>query len=592
MEPGAASMTVNGFADANARSRELELALPATAPVYRVHFLRNYTIEGMEPFLRQALLQLGLRPQLQYAGYGTYRQDLDALAGSSEQGAPDLLVVCWVIEEFDSSFGRPDWSPESACSELLALFECIERTSVRSVQVQTFVPPFSFSTAAERDSVRRGVGMLNQCIREEVARRAPRFTLLDCSQLARQLGEDAALDYRFWYLAKAPFKPALLGKMAQEVAGVVRAQSGLAKKLLVLDCDNTLWGGVVGEDGLSGLQLDQNEYPGKAFHDFQKSILRLSRSGIVLALCSKNDEAEVLEVLDRHPACLIRQADIAAHRINWGSKAVGISEIAQQLNLGLDSVVFVDDSPYEIELVRHALPQVTCLQTPARHWLLPGLLARAGIFDSNLVTDEDQARTQRYRDDQQRQRSRATTTTLDEYLAGLQIVASITRATPESVPRVAQLLQKTNQFNLTTRRLSAFDIEQMMDSQLHAVFTLSVSDRFGDMGLVGVLIAERSGAEAAVLDLLLSCRALSRGLELALASEAIRRLTAQWCPHRWRAEYVASAKNAQAQDFWIRAGFTLEHEDRSRKKYSLRDPAKLAQPASHIAVTGETRCPA
>jgi len=573
------------IAAAIAQSRQLELELPETARHYRVQFLRNYTIEGIEPFLRYALLQLGLRPHVQFGGYGTFRQDLEQIASNSQQ-ALDAIVVCWVLEELDPDVGNPNWTSDRARTALLSLFDHLDRVSARAILVQNFIAPFVAETSAGGDSIGLGVTALNRCISEEIDKRALRFSLLDSSQLARQLGEAAALDYRFWYLAKAPYKPALLDKMATEITRVARLQCGLAKKVLVLDCDNTLWGGVIGEDGLAGIKLDRHDYPGNAFLDFQKSILRLNRRGVILALCSKNNESDVFDVLDNHASCLLRRTDISAYRINWEAKATGIREIAEQLNVGLNSVVFVDDSSHEIGLVSNALPQVTCLRTPDKHWMLPSLLARSGVFDTDVVTNEDLVRTQSYRDERERESSRADMVSLDEYLASLQIIAKITTATPEAIPRIAQLFLKTNQFNLTTRRLVAFEVEQLMTSESNAIFTMSASDRFGDLGLVGVMIAERRGTEAGVTDLLLSCRALGRGLELALASEVIRRLSLEWGITRWLAYFVPSLKNAQARDFWDRAGFTFECEDNMGKKYYLQGEPGAALPIDHVTITG------
>lgn len=581
-------MTARTFrlGDANAESRQIEATLPLTAPAYHALFVRSYTIEGIEPYLRHALLRLGLRPHLAFGGYGTFRQDLDAISVSKAQPPLDAVLACWTIEELDPDFGRPDWTVSRVKDELLDLFECLDRAPARSILVQNFIPPFHSESGASRDSTREGIVHLNQFLREEIDKRGPRFSLVDCARLASQLGEEAALDPRFWYLAKAPYKPALLEQMAAEISHIARVQFGLAKKVLVLDCDNTLWGGVVGEDGLAGVQIDGHDYPGKAFQDFHKAILRLARRGIILALSSKNDERDVFDVLDNHSASLLKREDFAAWEINWGNKADGIAKIAQRLNVGLESLVFVDDSAHEIALVRQLLPQVTCLQTPEKHWLLPSFLARAAIFDTAPVTDEDLARTQLYRDNRQRELGREGVSNLEDYLASLQTVAQIGEATSRDVPRIAQLLLKTNQFNLTTRRLTAHEVEEMIASAAHAVFALSANDRFGDIGLVGVMIAERRGTVIDVTDFLLSCRALGRGLEFALVCEAMRQLISRWGECVWRAHFLRTLKNLQTNTFWDMVGFSVECEDEHGKYYILQGEHDPDLMPKHIKVIG------
>ena len=253
---------------------------------------------------------------------------------------------------------------------------------------------------------------------------------------------------------------------------------GKAKKCVVVDCDDTLWGGVVGEDGLDGIKLDRNSYPGKAFYDFQTGLLHLAERGILVVLCSKNNEADVLEVLDKHPGCRLKRKHLSAWRVNWQDKASNIAEIAEELNLGLDSFVFVDDNPVECGLVKELLPEVTVLQVPQKLHELPSLLFEQGFFDAFRLTEEDHKRAQLYQSESPRRQSRGGFKSVEEYLSSLETVAVIHRMRSGEIPRVAQLTQKTNQFNLHPKRYSERDVAAFADRPDAAVFTLSVSDRF------------------------------------------------------------------------------------------------------------------
>src|SRR5262249_27162949 len=260
-------------------------------------------------------------------------------------------------------------------------------------------------------------------------------------------------------------------------------------------------------------KLDRNDYPGKAFYDFHTSLLHLAERGVLIVLCSKNNEADVFEVLDEHPWCRLKRTHLSGWRINWQDKATNIVELADELNLGLDSFVLVDDSPAECELVRNLLPEVTVLSVPEKVYELPSLLLKQGLFDTLRLTDEDKGRARLYQSETQRKSSRGAFLSVDDYLASLETVAVIHRMTPAEGPRAAQLTQKTNQFNLTTKRYSEADMRTFAARTDAAVFTLSVKDRFGDLGLVGVAILERDGTAGRIDSFLMSCRVLGRGLE-------------------------------------------------------------------------------
>lgn len=562
--------------------------LARKSPV-RVCVLRNFTLETIEPFLKLHLYRADLGPEVQFGGYDTVQQDI--LSPDSPLAAaptPDLVVLALMLDRVDPEHAHPDWVADRAIETLGGLFDALAERTQALIAVNTLLAPWhdpnGIGARPEAGDLVAQMARLNRFITEQVRTRADQFFLVDWERLLRLLGRDAAIDDRYWYLSRAPFKPAFLDLYARELAKLMRALKGKAKKCLVLDCDNTLWGGVIGEDLLAGIKLDANEYPGRAYYDFQATVLRLAARGVMITLCSRNNEADVLEVLDKHPACLIGRQHLVSWRVNWQDKASNITALAEELNIGLDSMVFVDDDSVDCQLVRDMLPEVTVLQVPAKLYTYPDFLLHDGLFDMLSVSAEDSQRQALYQAERTRRRETAKFASLEEYLASLKIVARIHEARPEEVPRLAQLTQKTNQFNLTTRRYSEAEIERFRLSSDHALYSLSVADRFGDAGLTGVCIAARRGDTVTVDSLLLSCRILGRKVDLAFADHVLDELIARWRPAHLQAAYLPTAKNSQVREFWEQFGFTATPGSDGAKHYTLAPDLRRSQPVSVVRI--------
>lgn len=561
-------------------------AMSPTAPGYRFGFLRNVTLEGIEPYLRYHMLTAGIRPDLVFGGYGSMRQDLMLPDSPLVKYGPDMLVTAFMLEELDPRYGLPGWNASHARKELIAVFDALVASEAPTIALNTFIAPFhsEIGVLVAASDIASEVTKLNDFVRDFVREHSPRFCLMDWDRLAHRIGEAEAMDYRYWYLSKAPFKRSFLDNLARELIKVVLALKGHAKKCLVLDCDNTLWGGIIGEDGIEGIQLDGHDYPGRVYYDFQKTILQLAERGVLVTLCSKNNEQDVLDVLDKHPWSLLKRNHLSGLRINWGDKATNLAELAKELNLGLDAFVFVDDNPRELELIRQALPQVTTLQVPNRLYEYPALLLRDGLFDTLITSHEDKLRASLYQTEAQRKAERNQYQNLEGYLISLELVVTIHIASDRETIRVAQLTQKTNQFNLTTRRYSDHDIANLRSSADACVYTLSASDRFGSLGLVGVFIARRQQDTAVVDSLLMSCRALGRRLEFAFALECMRHIVADWRIQTWEAEYLPTAKNSQVANFWSTLGFALLEQVDGHRRYRLSASMPEIDPPTFIQI--------
>ena len=535
-----------------------------------IHFLRNFTVEPIEPYLKFHVLREAIEPTISYGGYETVMQELLDPKSSLHVGSPELIVLSLELTMLDQKYAEPDWSADQAIDRLQEMYDGLQEHTTALLVVNTMMTSL-FSVEGVVKGENRAdseVGRVNQWIGQYADSNKGRFVVADWNRILELIGEDDAIDHRYWRLSMAPFKAAFLDLYAREIVKVIRALKGQAKKCLVLDCDNTLWGGVIGEDGLDDIKLGATEWPDKAYYDFQRSVLELHARGVVITLCSKNNEEDVWDVLENHDACLLKKSHLSAWRINWDNKASNIDALSRELNLPLDSFVVIDDSPRECLLIREALPQVMVLQVPDSLNDYSGLLEH-GNFDSLGVSDEDRNRTALYRAETERSQDRQIHLDLDDYLASLSQTLHLWEASDEDRPRIAQLTQKTNQFNLTTRRYSEGQIEELMSCDNAAVLTMSVSDRYGELGTTGVLIARRSDDVGNIDSLLLSCRVLGRKLEYAFVDRCLSFLEDRWKLLSWTAEFLPTRKNAQVIDFWDRVGFSLQAESDSMKSYSL-----------------------
>ncbi len=385
-----------------------------------------------------------------------------------------------------------------------------------------------------------------------ISRIQPGVFIFDLARAACEHGLQDWHDPKLYFLARVPFGASAQITIAKALVRTLRAALVPSAKVLVLDLDGTLWGGVLGEDGVGGIALG-DEYPGNVFKAFQRYLRTLKQRGVLLAIASKNNEADVDELFARHADLELRLEDFAAVRVNWREKSENLRALASELNVGLDALVLFDDSPFEREEVRSALPEVKVLDMPESPLGFIAAIEDSGVFDRLAFSAEDRQRTELYREQAVRVAAEKTASSSAEFLQSLGLVATIGAVDSVTLPRVAQLLAKTNQFNLTSRRHGAAEIQAMIDADA-IVLWLRLADRFGDHGLVGAAIALAEAGAARVDTFLLSCRVIGRGAEAALLAELARRASAR--AEVLVGEYVPSAKNAQVAEFYPRHGFT------------------------------------
>lgn len=388
--------------------------------------------------------------------------------------------------------------------------------------------------------------------------KAPSVFLLDAQRWVAS-SRDEAVDPKLWHAGKIGFTSAVLAEAALDVRGALRGVLGLSKKLVVVDLDDTLWGGIVGDVGWESLHLGGHDARGEAFVQFQRQLVALTKRGIALAVVSKNEESTAIDAMRSHPEMVIRPETLASYRINWKDKARNIVEIVEELNLGLQSVVFIDDNPVERGRVSEALPEVYVPDWPRDPTHYGRALESLRCFDAPHVSKEDLERNAMYATERQRIALKTTATTLDEWLASLGLVVRFERVGKGNVSRAAQLLNKTNQMNLRTRRLSESELLDWANAATHEAWAVYVSDRFGDAGLTGLFGISREGDGASLEDYLLSCRVMGRRVEdtmLWAASRRARELGARTLV----IHPLQTKKNKPCLDFFVGAGLDRRDE--------------------------------
>jgi FkbH-like protein len=388
------------------------------------------------------------------------------------------------------------------------------------------------------------------------------IVIADIARLAASIGYERWDDPRHWHASKLPFSPDFTPVYADAIARVVGALMGKAKKVLVLDLDNTLWGGVVGDDGLDGIALGQGSATGEAFLAVQNLALDLRQRGVVLAVCSKNEDATARQPFKEHPEMALKERQIAVFQANWTDKASNLRMIAEKLNLGVDSLVLLDDNPAEREQVRRELPMVGVPELPDDPAYYPRYLAAAGYFEAVAFSEEDRARADQYQTNAARTELLSSSSDMDSYLRSLDMRCRIGPVSSVNRARVAQLINKSNQYNLTTRRYTEAQVADMESRPDKLMLQARLEDRFGDNGIISIVIVDKTRREWDIDTWLMSCRVLGRRVEHALLktiagyarSEGAAALTGSFIP---------SAKNQMVQDHYEKLSFALTDRSES-----------------------------
>jgi FkbH-like protein len=515
----------------------------------------NITVDLLATYLRRHAYLAGVRLQVAKSSYDDLLGDVQAHAGV------DLLLILPFFDNLQPSWEAQlgaleagSWGPAQA-DYLHRLALALQATQAVG-QVLLFGAHLLDPQVAADSPQQQALEAFNLGLAALAAQHA-QVKLLETAGVLARFGAQQAFDTRFYFRAKSPYTAGFIDHLARQVGQATRSFGSHFYKVLVLDCDNTLWGGIVGEDGSAGLKLDRYSFPGNVFWTVQQQFKALEQQGVLLCLNSKNNAADVDEVLSSHPEMVLRDQQLLAKKVNWLDKPSNMRALAEQLNLGLDSFVFVDDSAFEIEAVREQLPQVRVFQVPKSLQEYPMMVSReiAPLFSAGGVSAQSRAKTQQYRALAQASELQAAFSNQQDYLRSLELKLTVHRDVIDQVPRITELMGKSNQFNLCTRRLLAGEVLDLMHRADATVYSLSVADRLADHGLTGVLITEDAGADVLVHSFLMSCRVIGRGIEFAvwraICADALAR-----GKRGLRAVYYPTAKNAQVADFYDRLGLT------------------------------------
>lgn len=400
---------------------------------------------------------------------------------------------------------------------------------------------------------------------------APNVRLIDLTQIFLQISLGHSLDFRYFYSSKNLYTVKFYQKYAAMIQPFIDSLQGRTKKALIFDCDNTLWNGILGEDGMGGIDMSPHSDKGSVFAEVQALALELNRKGVLLGICSKNNFEDVDEVLSHHPDMQIIEHHLAIKKVNWEDKVINLQGIAHELNIGLDSLVFIDDSDFEIALVRERIPEVTVMKVPEKLYNYPSSIrAIAPLFHNVAKSKEDTERVDFYHQQQQREGTKKQFVSLEDYLQHLELKIKIYENPSHLVPRIAQLTQKTNQFNLTTKRYGETQIERSISDNSYKIWAFEVLDTFGTSGVTGVCISQYVNSKKIIIDsFLMSCRIIGRNLEFAFFDFLINTLKEHGIDEL-EASYVPTPKNTLVAEFYDKLGFQLLSHREQEKRYQLK----------------------
>ncbi|MEL7565487.1 MAG: HAD-IIIC family phosphatase [Dehalobacterium sp.] len=534
-----------------------------------IAFLGNCTTDYLAQALQKKCKKYDIEATIYNCPYNQYQQDTLNTDSEFYQFRPELTILF-----LEGSELFPDWYTfpvltsskekkyaliEAVFDSLTAIVENIHTHSDTKIMVHNFKIPY-FSPLGILDNknypgLKDMISLLNLKL-EEWACAKDYVYLFDYCGLCANFGYENAADPKMYYIAKNTVSFPFMKILAGEYMRYILPLKFMTKKCLVLDLDNTLWGGVAGEDGISGIKLDISG-PGKSFYNFQKEILNLYHKGIILAINSKNNLEDGMNIIENHPHMALRKHHFSAWRINWHNKVDNLKELAQELNIGIDSMVFFDDNPVEREFVKSMLPEVKVVDVPEDTSKYTETLKKIIEFEFLKITAEDMQRNIMYEANQKRLASYQQFENLEDYLASLKMKVVLQHANEFSIPRIAQLTQKTNQFNMTTKRYTQTDIENMVSSNNFLVFSCTVLDKFGDNGIVGVCIVELKDLSAHIDSFLLSCRVLGRNVEYAFINKIISLLKEKGIK-TVTGLYRKTEKNRANDNFYSQAGFSQE----------------------------------
>ena len=531
----------------------------------KVAILPSFTLNGLDETFHVKCSEIGIRYQSYVADYNQYNQEILNSKSDFYNFSPDITFLILDIRSLLGDYFYFPYSISSAerkslvkekINELENLILQFKNNSSSTLVITNFnIPSYSPNGIIETKSefgFHEMIHEINESLRN-IVKNQNSIYVYDFNQFVSKYGEKNIFDYRQFHLGSIQIAFNYIPYFAYELMSYVKTMLGVSRKCIVLDLDNTLWGGIVGEDGFDGIELAQTSN-GKAFVEFQKQLLSLWQQGIILAINSKNNFDDAMKVIREHPDMILREKHFASIQINWDDKAQNIKQIAEEINIGLNSIVFFDDDKLNQERIKQEFPEVLTVDMPNDPSQYSSILTNLNDFNALQRTEEDTKRGVMYAQQRQRKQFENTVSNLDQFLKQMDIKVKIKQSNGFLIPRISQLTLKTNQFNLTTRRYQEEEIRKFSKDENFEVGCAQVLDKFGDNGITGAYIVKKNETNWILDTFLLSCRVMGRGVEDAMLSHILKDAKNNSI-EEFKAEFIPTLKNKPAENFLSDFGF-------------------------------------
>ena len=554
----------------------------------RIALLSSFTTNGMKESLFVKCCRAGVLPEIYVSGYNQYAQEILNATSQLYEFHPEIIFLFFDTKSlFGDAVLMPypaqpaDWNDitNNKLKEIEMFIDILkERTSAKIVVHNLMVPsysPLGILEIKSQKSFLESIRKMNQSMSDMFKNDSTVF-VFDYEAFCARIGKNNIIDYKLYFLGDIRLALQHIPTLCQEYLAYIKSLKSLTKKCIVLDLDNTLWGGIVGEDGFDGIKLGPTP-EGRPFLEFQQYLLSLFNKGVILAINSKNNYSDAIKVIKEHPYMILREEHFAAIKINWNDKISNMKSIAEEINIGLDSIVFFDDDKFNREMIRGSLPEVLVIELPEDPSLYLKTLMTLNDFDSFHLTEEDLQKGKMYAEQRKRTEFQSRATDITEYLKGLQMKVTIDSANTFNIPRVSQLTQKTNQFNMTTKRYLEEDIKKMNEYKNHIIASVKVEDKFGDNGITGAIIIEKYQDEWRIDTFLLSCRVIGRRVEETLLAHIIEE-AAKENVKTIIGMFIPTKKNEPAKGFYEKVGFTLSKIEGDKEIWEFKVGKKYKYP--------------
>ena len=534
-----------------------------------VGILASFSLNGIEETLRVKCAQKGIDCRTYVGDYNQYNQEIFKSDSKLFQFNPQLTFLILDIRHilgelyflpYSISASERKEFVETKVNEIKKLVETFLDNSNSKLVITNFqIPvysPYGINEQKEDFGMKQLVYEINNKIRHEL-KDQPLVFIYDFNEFIMKFGEYNVFNYQDYFFGDIKISIDYIPKFTDELLGYVNAVMGITKKCIVLDLDNTLWGGIIGEDGFDNIKLGDDAV-GRSFVEFQKRLLALNQRGIILAVNSKNNFEDAMEVIKKHPSMILREDNFACMKINWDDKVTNLQEISKELNIGLDSMVFFDDDLINQEFVKTSLPEVLVVELPNDSSQFAQIITKMKEFDVLKITEEDVKRNEMYLVQKKRTELKNKIVDFDEFLKQMNIEVNVKKADSFTIPRISQLTLKTNQFNLTTKRYQQEEISSFSSDKDRIVECVQVSDKFGDNGITGVYIIEKKDSKEWIIDtFLLSCRIMGRKVEEAMLYQIIEKAKNLGIK-KIKGKFIPTKKNKPAENFYSDCGFKKE----------------------------------